>query len=876
MKVCRMIPRAAAVLFALVCLLSHTARAAQNVPQTVLDACASVVRVEVEATDGYLYTGSGFIVENSPGGTVIVTNAHVVEDWTNVSVWRDTEELQSVRVMAADEQIDLALLHAAEPIDAPALPVRAEAQRGIAVYAIGYPGAADDFSVKSPRVREEATITDGVISALRQVQAVSYGPDVPLLQTNAALNPGNSGGPLLDETGAVVGVNTYGAWDSEGIYGAIAAEQLLEMLSINGVSPLSADGSGTSRLWILWVVLGVLAAGTAALFLVRRTLRRSRTGSGSEVAAEIRDAAQASARAAAPPAAGPISLAERMQTPMDDLSERDIVSAIMPLALRLRDLHRDGQLFLRLSPETVMVTARGLTPDFDGKTPAMLADYLAPEQQPGGSGALDVRTDVYALCALLKGLLDMRGDAPSDRLAAVFSRGMAEDPGRRYAGLQELIFALAPFNAGNVAALFDNTATPDALCARETDTAAMAPVSDGDLPAALVDLPLPARAEPKPRGRRALRVGLIAGAAVLVVAGAAFGHVQANYYRAYTEMRQMRFAEAERAMARTVVGRWMFPEDCRYIEAGLLMEERRYDEAIQAFGRMGTFENAQTCVSEAKYRKAAWLADKHRYDEAVALYQSLSDYRDSGERALNTRFRKASYSLQNGDFERAAALFEELKETDRAADAAQMLAKTQYGWACRLVEDGEYMKAFAKAKAASAYVNVGTLLDALNPLLYEEMIDCYRDGEWSAVISRCDALGKDYEFSWWYRSLATIHIGEYASDATVEETLLPYIGYEDVNELLLLDEQIADYFLLGFWSGSGGSLHFYLKSISLMLEYDLPAQPFGEGWHIDKGILYFGNRKERRPVYKLEILDVNTIKVYAYKNQRTYILIRQG
>ena len=234
------------------------------------------------------------------------------------------------------------------------------------------------------------------------------------------------------------------------------------------------------------------------------------------------------------------------------------------------------------------------------------------------------------------------------------------------------------------------------------------------------------------------------------------------------------------------------------------------------------------------------------------------------------------FDVAHGEQLRAAALFEELKETDRAADAAQMLAKTQYGWACRLVEDGEYMKAFAKAKAASAYVNVGTLLDALNPLLYEEMIDCYRDGEWSAVISRCDALGKDYEFSWWYRSLATIHIGEYASDATVEETLLPYIGYEDVNELLLLDEQIADYFLLGFWSGSGGSLHFYLKSISLMLEYDLPAQPFGEGWHIDKGILYFGNRKERRPIYKLEILDENTIKVYAYKNQRMYTLIRQG
>lgn len=234
------------------------------------------------------------------------------------------------------------------------------------------------------------------------------------------------------------------------------------------------------------------------------------------------------------------------------------------------------------------------------------------------------------------------------------------------------------------------------------------------------------------------------------------------------------------------------------------------------------------------------------------------------------------FDVTHGEQLRAAALFEELKETDRAADAAQMLAKTQYGWACRLVEDGEYMKAFAKAKAASAYVNVGTLLDALNPLLYEEMIDCYRDGEWSAVISRCDALGKDYEFSWWYRSLATIHTSGYASAATVEETLLPYIGYEDVNELLLLNDEIATYFLFGRWSGSGGSLRFYLRNDSIMLEYDLPAQSFGRYWYVEKGILYFSNDKERRPIYKLEILDENTIKVYAYKNQRTYTLIRQG
>ena len=93
--------------------------AAPDAPQAVLDACASVVRVEVDATDGYVYTGSGFIVQNGADGTLIVTNAHVVEDAATVSVWRDREALQSAEVAALDTQVDLAVLHVAEPLEGP-------------------------------------------------------------------------------------------------------------------------------------------------------------------------------------------------------------------------------------------------------------------------------------------------------------------------------------------------------------------------------------------------------------------------------------------------------------------------------------------------------------------------------------------------------------------------------------------------------------------------------------------------------------------------------------------------------------------------------------------------------------------------------------
>jgi putative serine protease PepD len=157
----------------------------------------AVVYISAQTGQGTA-TGSGFVV--STDGKII-TNEHVVDGATSVTVKIGTDgKEQSAQVLGADASKDLALLK----IDAGSTKLHAlsfgdssNLQVGDNVYAIGNPYGLDH------------TLTSGIVSALnRDIQAPS-GATIPgAIQTDAALNPGNSGGALLDADGKVVGVNS--------------------------------------------------------------------------------------------------------------------------------------------------------------------------------------------------------------------------------------------------------------------------------------------------------------------------------------------------------------------------------------------------------------------------------------------------------------------------------------------------------------------------------------------------------------------------------------------------------------------------------------------------------------------------------------------
>ncbi|WP_323140630.1 Do family serine endopeptidase [Massilia phyllosphaerae] len=135
--------------------------------------------------------GSGFIV--SPDG-VILTNAHVVRDADEVTVKLQDRREYRAKVLGSDTKTDVAVLK----IDAKNLPVvplgnTRNLQVGEWVLAIGSP-----FGL-------ESTVTAGVVSAKGRSLP---GDSVPFIQTDVAVNPGNSGGPLFNTRGEVVGINS--------------------------------------------------------------------------------------------------------------------------------------------------------------------------------------------------------------------------------------------------------------------------------------------------------------------------------------------------------------------------------------------------------------------------------------------------------------------------------------------------------------------------------------------------------------------------------------------------------------------------------------------------------------------------------------------
>lgn len=153
--------------------------------------------------------GSGFIVSNDGR---IITNAHVVDGVDTVEVTLKDGRTFKGKVLGTDTVTDVAVVK----IDANNLPTvplsnSEQIQPGEWAIAIGNPLGLDN------------TVTVGIISATGRSSGDAGIPDkrVDFIQTDAAINPGNSGGPLLNEQGAVIGMNTAIRADAQGIGFAI-------------------------------------------------------------------------------------------------------------------------------------------------------------------------------------------------------------------------------------------------------------------------------------------------------------------------------------------------------------------------------------------------------------------------------------------------------------------------------------------------------------------------------------------------------------------------------------------------------------------------------------------------------------------------------
>jgi S1-C subfamily serine protease len=222
----------------------------------------SVVEVTIAGTsaDSFGPFGGGQPVEGVGSGFVydtaghVVTNQHVVDGADRVTVTFADGTERSARVVGTDPSTDLAVLKVDDP-PASARPLQladpSSIEVGEPVIAIGSPYGL------------EGTLTAGIVSALdRDIHAPNGRTITGVIQTDAAINHGNSGGPLLDAQGRVIGVNAQIESESGGSVGIGFA---IPSGTVRSVASQLVDGQQVRHPYLGVEIAEVSAAGAAAL-----------------------------------------------------------------------------------------------------------------------------------------------------------------------------------------------------------------------------------------------------------------------------------------------------------------------------------------------------------------------------------------------------------------------------------------------------------------------------------------------------------------------------------------------------------------------------------------------------------------------------------
>lgn len=189
----------------------------------------SVVTIETYKGPVLYATGTGFVYKSNGGKAYILTNNHVIEDGSDIKIVFTNKKRVDAKVVGSDKYADIAVLevNSSDATNVASLGSSKDSRVGDTVFAVGAPVDSEAYSW---------SVTRGILSGKDRMVEVSLSNSavtdwvMSVMQTDAAINSGNSGGPLCNANGEVIGINSMKLASSsiEGMGFAIPIEDAVD------------------------------------------------------------------------------------------------------------------------------------------------------------------------------------------------------------------------------------------------------------------------------------------------------------------------------------------------------------------------------------------------------------------------------------------------------------------------------------------------------------------------------------------------------------------------------------------------------------------------------------------------------------------------